>query len=124
MREKTVKRYFCDFCSKGMFSKLAMQQHEITCTKNPKRFCWLCQADFSVYLHLVSELKKRCPIDDEHGVGEATKEDVIWLRQKTDSCPTCALAVLQQAKVYAFGHFDYKVAVSEWHREQMEGIGL
>lgn len=42
MKTKTVKRYTCDYCSKGSFKRPTMVRHEIACFKNPNRMCPVC----------------------------------------------------------------------------------
>lgn len=119
MRSKTVKRYYCDHCSKGSFRKPDMAQHELSCTLNPNRVCYLCDNGAITTEHLsslVAELKKRCP-DDDDCWGAATKDDVAWLLQEVHQCPACALSVLRQAKVYG-QDFNYQELKREWWAER------
>lgn len=37
MREKTVKRFYCDFCRKAGFKRKQIETHERHCYRNPKR---------------------------------------------------------------------------------------
>lgn len=132
MREKTVKRYYCDHCSKGGFRKPDMLSHEMTCTKNPKRGCYLCDVPSSTfdYVRIAAEMIRR---DDVTFAGEGdreredafetkSKDAITWLYGKVDGCPACVLSVLRQGTIYAFDVFDYKEELSEWHREKSECV--
>lgn len=128
MIEKTVKRYVCEHCRKGMFKKPSMLRHEFTCTRNPKRLCGLCESptDTFDYARIGRELKQRPDVfQHEDATGYELdffqvkeRAAIEWLYQKVDGCPCCVLAVLHQSKVFAFEHFDYKKEVAEWNREQ------
>jgi hypothetical protein len=131
MRTKTVQRYFCDHCSKGMFKKPSMVSHETVCIANPNRACFLCQSGVGGrdYKALVVEFKRRPDVEynDEHDVHEVKSNDAIsWLSSKVDGCPACVLAVLKQGKIMAFGVFEYKDQVRFWNREQnpIPGISI
>lgn len=128
MRTKTVLRYYCEFCSKGMFKKPSMIRHEATCCKNPNRFCGLCDAEPKAFdiPFLANMMQGR---DDVHNhemldgdiYTTASKDAINWLMGKVDGCPTCTLAVLQQGKIMAFEVFDYKKELSEWHLKIASG---
>jgi hypothetical protein len=129
MRTKIVKRYYCDFCSKGSFKKPSAIEHEGSCTLNPKRGCGLCGCTERDYAALVKEsisksLSKESPVNGEDYFVMDSKESIGWLLSKVDGCPTCALSVLRQGKILAFDVFDYREELAGWHREQMEGIGF
>lgn len=103
-----------------------MAQHEATCTKNPKRACWMCDAasgvrDFAALAKAMAARDDVLSIDDERQATKAefetsSKVAIEWLMSECDGCPACVLSVLRQGKIYAFGVFDYKEAVVEWHR--------
>lgn len=128
MRSKIVIRYYCDHCSKGMFKKPAMIQHEATCTLNPGRGCWLCETTPAIrsYTAIAKEAKKRPDVVIQSDPREQAEDTwnvtdvsaIKWIFKQVDQCPVCVLAVLRQGKIFAFEHFDYKEAVREWHREQ------
>lgn len=129
MRTKTVIRYYCDHCSKGGFKKPNMIQHEANCTKNPHRGCATCEDAGAGrdYANLVKELHARPDVKDvseysDFKVSEylmVHEESTIkWLDEQCSGCPTCMLAVLQQAKVNAFDLFDYKKWLGDWHAEK------
>jgi hypothetical protein len=130
MRTKTVKRYYCDFCSRGFFKKPDAINHELTCISNPKRACYLCGAKSGVFdfVGLANEMKTRTDVfcyEEENGYySTRSKEAINWLYNKVDGCPTCVLAVLKMGKILAFDYFDYKEAKAEWYREENENIGI
>lgn len=43
MRTKTVKRHYCDHCSKGFFKRPSAEAHEKMCFRNPLRECPFCE---------------------------------------------------------------------------------
>lgn len=128
MRTKTVKRYYCDHCNRGMFQQPAMASHELTCIANPHRVCFLCNAPVDTFNipFLAYSMQSREDVElEEMEDGEATGfhvcksvDAIQWLYSKVDGCPCCVLAVLKQGKINAFGVFDYKKELEEWHREQ------
>lgn len=129
MRTKTVQRFYCDHCSKGMFRKADMAKHEITCIVNPSRACWLCESGTGTidYKALADEFKKQPGVDydDKHDTYECKSTEAInWLYNKVDGCPACVLAVLKQGKVFSFEVFNYREHLAEWHREKNAGIGI
>ena len=123
MRSKTVKRFYCDFCGRGMFRADAMLRHEHGCVRNPNRECYRCGAAKGIYDYstLVAKLRNGLDVtecDFKEGFVEVrTPVPMRWLLAQVDGCPTCALAVLNIGKIYAFGFFDYKASVLEWNRE-------
>ena len=126
MRSKTVIRYYCDHCSKGGFRKPDMMQHELTCTLNPKRCCYLCefQTGTERTAKIIAEFKQRTDVEElEYPTAKATHQtesaDAIkWLMEQTAQCPACALSLLRQGKIMAFQVFDYKVLKAEWLRDE------
>src|SRR4051812_6574440 len=105
MRVKTVKRYFCDWCNKSGGAKHHMAKHEERCTKNPTRFCGLChlagrpQISIPEIVKIFSNME---PVLDLSKIREVTQARVNLLRQKTNNCPLCILAVLRQLKIPPF----------------------
>ena len=67
MKTKTVKRYTCDYCSKGSFKRPTMVRHEIACFKNPNRMCPVCcnnplhKPDWDAKGLTVSAVGEECP---------------------------------------------------------------
>lgn len=108
MRTKKVTRHYCDFCSKGMFRKPQMVQHEVSCTKNPARtclFCSLCEyqpAELSAMVKFAKEHSEGYDDNDWSSMGE---KDLAELRRMADGCPLCMLAALRQSNVYADTRF-------------------
>jgi hypothetical protein len=118
MRTKTVKRHYCEFCSKGMFRAADMTRHELGCTKNPMRICYLCQnADAtSDELMALSQVLDKEYNDDPSN--EIATEDLERIRTATGNCPACILSVLRLSRLYAFDKFDYKTELVEWIKTQ------
>ena len=79
MRTKTVTRYFCDHCSKGMLRKDAMERHESVCYRNPERGCISCQRD---PLHVIPAERF-----------EVVKRGLVDCRPIKDECPQCFMAL-------------------------------
>ncbi len=122
MRQKTVTRYFCDFCSKGMFKRPAMARHERGCTRNENRVCYLCEQsrDYSALVAMLrlspmGEWPDGHESKDPLGITPATFKK---LREQLDGCPSCTLSALRIAGLHAFGMFDYKRELAVWHQEQ------
>lgn len=119
MRTKTVKRYYCEHCSKGMFKKPSMEAHELSCIRNPLRTCPVCQNrwDEGEAMKYVAILKK---IETE------LEADVLKeLSDECDHCPACILSAIVQfpqsedPDEYHVFDFDYKKAKSEHDHEEM-----
>lgn len=81
MRSRRCIRYNCDFCSKGMFQKPAMERHEKYCLKNPYRKCRTCEFHGDMHEHPIPEL-----------VTALETGGMLALRDKAEGCPTCILA--------------------------------
>lgn len=82
MRTKTVTRYYCDHCSKGMFKKPSMSTHEVICYRNAARKCLRCynHPEYSISkerLKAIIEGGERCETEG----GE---------------CPDCLMAAIIQ----------------------------
>ena len=119
MREKTVKRYYCDFCKKAGLSKYHMGRHESHCTLNPKRHCRMCNYVSGTNAD-VAELCKSLPPFPNDFIFGTDPAYVKWLaempaallklREETDNCPACIMAALRQANipVPAVDGFDFK----------------
>ena len=126
MREKTVKRFYCDHCAKGGFKKPDMARHESSCTLNPKRVCYLCggSVDIAGIIEAMKNRKDvRCQSEGDGSWNQSepksfetkSEEARDWLMEQTDGCPACALSVLRQGKIFAFEVFDYKEELSGWY---------
>lgn len=105
MRERTVKRYYCDFCKKAGLSKYHMAKHEKHCTMNPGRECRMCVFLNGCNAEPMSELLAMLPeypvfnftsdpvfIEFEQGI----KTAIPLLRDKVENCPSCIMAALRQ----------------------------
>jgi hypothetical protein len=126
MREKIVRRFYCDFCSRGGFKKPSIQTHETSCTKNPNRVCGTCNSAVRNYAEIVAGLKLQEGVDQQESDGVQreyltvfSESALRWLYLQCDHCPTCVLSVLRQGKFEAFEIFDYKQELIDWHAEQM-----
>jgi hypothetical protein len=114
VKVKTKKVYYCDFCKKHGLSRVAMEKHECHCTLNPER---ICRWSLAAYLPsppprhtmrrgVVRWLKMNVPVTD----------DVLAkLREYVVNCPACMLAVIRQAELDRFHHFDASCA---WDYQQ------
>lgn len=83
MRTKTVTRYFCDHCSKGMFKRDAMERHEAVCYRNRDRKCHRCQ--FEDPQNSISPERRKAILQD----GEKCQT-------KGGECPDCLMAMVIQ----------------------------
>jgi hypothetical protein len=119
MRERTVKRYYCDFCKKAGFQKNAMIKHETHCTMNPNRKCRMCVfVSGSSQPNLTQEdaraIFKPMPAimsESQHADWlRQAAEGIAVLRARTENCPACILAALRAADVpvpLMSDHFDF-----------------
>ena len=130
MRTKTVKRYYCDFCSKGGFKKPDMANHEKSCTLNPKRICYMCGGGVDIS-GIIEGMRKQPGVEFHEGGSSWKNEDcwdvkseeaITWLMGQVAHCPACVLSVLRQGSIFAFDVFDYKKEVDEWHSERSAEI--
>lgn len=112
MREKLVKRFYCDHCGKGRFHRAAMVKHEAACVYNPQRKCPLCEeAKFpqSSMPDLINALEA-CPTGN-----------LDRLRFMANSCPACMLAAIVQCRTTRDGEwtdFSYKAELQDWYQSQ------
>lgn len=112
MRTKRVLRYFCDFCSKGMFQKPAMLRHEVICLQNPGRKCWACE-QFGLSAAPLSEL-----IDIAKKVPHQNKpEDLADLRAASGGCPACILSAILQSQPKSIESEDRKYFIFDYKSE-------
>jgi hypothetical protein len=135
--------YYCDFCKKKNLSGHAMKVHEKHCTANPDRECRLCDA--GNIKDLIEEIKtsftivqKPCiqtEIDRMFYREDETFPGIEWkgtpftmdkLREITEDCPVCLLAVLRQTELYKLDsqeyEFDFKAESKEYHNEKWREI--
>ncbi len=118
MRTKTVKRHYCDFCNKGMFRAKDMVRHELGCTKNPARTCYLCQNSTALkYVTLIRTLIEEYADADTSLI---TDEDLRRIRDATGDCPSCILSIMRLSGLYGYDKFDYKAELIAWNQEQRE----
>ena len=115
MRQKLVKRYYCDHCNKGGLVRRSMELHEFICIKNPARLCPVCSEHLSgapsAPPHTVAEL---IAAFDHGGLKE--------LSDLAESCPACIVAALSQKRKACpeseWVDFDYKAAMQSYRAEQ------
>lgn len=103
MRQRTVLRYYCDFCNKGGFRRAGMFTHERNCYRNPLRHCATCEA----------EGLSPAPMPDliaalERGTG------LEHVREAAQGCPTCILAAIVQFKDSERDTPDYDPTEPNW----------
>jgi predicted RNA-binding Zn-ribbon protein involved in translation (DUF1610 family) len=121
MREKTIKRFYCDHCGKGRFQRSATLRHETACIFNPARVCPLCaeaklsQVPMPELLAVFDDWTKLAP-----------------LRALANNCPACILATIVQSRQAAhlsdeedtWIEFNYKEERLAWYRDmQTDGAG-
>ena len=105
MKERTVKRYICDYCRKGFWRKGSALVHEKFCGLNVNRECWMCKEnglDFTPAPLLDLVLDCGCDWKD--------------VMRAASGCPLCTLgAVMRANKEYGLCRrseeyiwFDYK----------------
>lgn len=117
MRTKRVLRYYCDYCSKGMFRLYGMRQHEATCVHNPNRVCWACQ-EFELDPEPLAKL-----IEIAREIGHEN-QDIGPLAKAAQDCPACMLAAIVQARKgvdpedAVWVAFNYKERMQEQHQEK------
>lgn len=123
MITEKVNRYICEFCNKKGLSASHISKHEKRCTKNPNRYCGLCEETRDIKT-LINDFSSRFKIGFNaeflEGINEPeflayftkplTLDDVII---SCDGCPACTLAVLRQSKLLNIEHkdkfkFDFK----------------
>lgn len=115
MRQKLVKRYYCDHCNKGGLVRRSMELHEVICIKNPARHCPVCSGlpsgENSEPPHAVSEL---IAAFDHGGLKE--------LSDLAESCPACIVAALSQKRKACpeseWVEFDYNAEMRSYYAEQ------
>lgn len=122
MRSRRVTRYYCDYCSKGMLQKLAMERHEACCFRNPQReSCPVCENRCDE-----PSIPVLADLIDEGADGQFAR-----LSDEVNGCPACILsAVIQfndRVDPDEWVEFDYKAAKCEWDKEKttkLEAMGL
>lgn len=135
MRERTVKRFYCDFCKKSGGQKAAMAKHEKYCTMNPDRDCRMCHLITGTRPEPMAELLAIIPEMPDYptivsgdeawrrweACQEKAREAMIALREKVDNCPACILATIRQKNTVFPIEFDYhaesKTALASVERE-------
>jgi hypothetical protein len=120
VREKMVRRFYCDHCSKGMFRRADMAAHESGCTMNPDRTCYLCKRSVGEEADAgwVSLAKFAEKLESEYAEScdrVVTDEDLKRIRTATNNCPACILSVLRLAEIYSWEKFAYKAELAEWN---------
>ncbi len=86
MRERTVKRFYCDHCKRAGLSRFHMAKHENGCTKNPARAC---------RMHVFVAKGEVVPAVTDL-VAAITRGGLKELRLVAHSCPACILAGIVQ----------------------------
>jgi len=107
MQVKKVNQYKCDFCGKKGYSSGHMRSHERYCTMNPNRVCRVCALMENETIEIASLLPilpdpKEYLHEDEYGgraywnLKPAVEAVMPKLRELTNNCPACIMAVLRQ----------------------------
>ncbi len=138
MKTRKMNRYYCDFCKKSGGSKYWMEKHEKHCTANPDRECRMCYLTKGGHPHTKTLLamlpdmekfrvtnKGLCPDEngkwsefewDEYpGYQEAVEVAFKRIREETENCPACLLAVIRQSQIIV--EFDFKVEKEKFWTE-------
>ena len=134
MKEKIVKRFYCDFCKKANLQKRAMFLHEKHCTMNPNRTCRLCEKINGGHGKEMNELLEILPDPanvnsitwhlDNHEeyysiINDFNSELTLAmpkLREATDNCPICIMAALRQKKISVPSVEDFK------YKEEVQAV--
>lgn len=135
MRERIVKRFYCDFCKKSGGQKAAMAKHEKYCTLNPNRDCRMCGLITGGHPEPMAELLAILPDMPEYPsivsgdeswkrwetCQQIAHEAMAALREKVDNCPACILATIRQKNTDFPVEFDFqaesKAIFAEYPRE-------
>jgi hypothetical protein len=114
MRERTCKRYYCDWCNKAGMQRGAMEKHEKHCTLNPNRDCRMCAIITGGHPLPMDDLKRMLPAPKdfenipfnhhtwtggEDKLVDAVKLAMPALRELVDNCPACIMAALRQRDI-------------------------
>lgn len=92
MKTKMRPRYYCDHCKKASGSPSAMRRHEPSCTKNPNRICKVCGILNGGNGYLIEGTVAF--MDPVRGNDWQARMEA--LREATENCPCCILAVIRQ----------------------------
>lgn len=134
MITKKVTRYYCEHCKKAGGAAYYMQRHEEHCTLNPNRKCRACLLldgggtygrMAEIALILPAENPFKLPYSEQSGKKEHVflkelEQILPALREATDNCPACIMAILRQSKipVPAVAGFDFKKEMAAIFSEQ------
>jgi len=115
MQRKKVWRYYCDFCGRGMCSKIAMRNHEFGCTMNPDRVCSVCSKVGKVQ---TTPSIIRNALND--GGIDAAEEAANF-------CPVCVFSALRfEGVLRDYPYFELKRRLDsfldEWRDQEQEGL--
>lgn len=106
MRTKTVTRYYCDNCSKGMFKKPSMERHEAICYRNPARKCL------------------RCDNRPEHAISKERLKSIIEDGERCEAeggeCPDCLMAAMIQNNTKPSAAWRDGEVCPEYRKEQFD----
>jgi len=110
MREKKVKRFYCDHCNKGGFSRASMERHENTCFKNLKRDCWVCKEFGLSSEHTLDEIKK------------TMREEGFEAASRMTECPACLVAAVIHCNAYYIKTGEYDYCIDYPYKEAMQDL--
>jgi len=124
MKIKKVNQYKCDHCGKKKYNAASMIKHEKHCTKNPDRYCRMCDIVNGAQNNLKSLIAiMPCDVIETNTIFENIQEkNVLNIKEILSSfekmkeeanCPACILAVIRQLKSKVFFNFDYKEEVKQ-----------
>jgi len=103
-----------------------MERHEKTCVYNPNRVCEMCvygdltQQPMEKLINAANEDARKYNIRD----GPFDELEFKNLRDVSEGCPACILAVFLQDKTDAYFEFDYKSEAKQFlKRHEPESRG-
>ncbi|CAB4191660.1 hypothetical protein UFOVP1229_76 [uncultured Caudovirales phage] len=112
MKERLVKKWFCEHCKKSGGRRDIIERHESACTSNPNRLCRCClmaaQKQASIR-ELLTALAK--DIDGEQdGFGTVLTE----LRRVAKDCPACILTAIRNSPQPVWADFTFADEMAAW----------
>ena len=121
--------YYCEHCGRHRLTPNSILKHELTCTANPDRVCKVC--GLISMANLLDKYKDCFVIVEDVDVQGYHTETSHWkgepltlkdLRDDTEACPICVLAVIRQCNLNRspgdFNTFDYKTEHNEYWSER------
>lgn len=113
MKERLVKKWFCEHCKKSGGRRDIIERHESACTGNPNRSCRCClmagQKQASIR-ELLTALAK--DIDREQTIFSGV--ELTSLRAITNGCPACILTAIRNSPQPVWADFTFADEMAAW----------